>query len=48
MFRLAIFMDGGYLDAVLLNESAGAKISYDRFAEEVASLIRPDIDLLRT
>jgi uncharacterized LabA/DUF88 family protein len=48
MFRLAIFIDGGYLDAVLLNEFGGAKISYDRFAQEVASLIRTDIDLLRT
>ena len=48
MFRVAIFIDGGYMDKVLRNEFGGVKISYDRLACEIACLIRPDLDVLRT
>jgi len=48
MFRLGIFIDGGYLDGVLKYELDSAKIRYERFAEAVASEIHPDIDVLRT
>lgn len=48
MFRLAIFIDAGYLEYVLQEEFGGAKIDFSKFPREVASLVRPDIDLLRT
>lgn len=45
--RLAIFLDGGYLDRVLkdLNSS---RISYERLAHHIAETVYPGIDLLRT
>lgn len=48
MSRLAIFIDGGYVDQVLRHEFAGAKISYDKLVSEIASTIYSDIDLLRS
>lgn len=48
MIRVAIFIDGGYLDKVLRKEFNGAKISFDRFTKEVVSRVRPDLDILRT
>jgi hypothetical protein len=47
-FRTAIFIDGGYMDKVLLNEFGGTKISYERLTKEVASIVHPNLDILRT
>lgn len=44
MGRIAIFIDGGYLDAVLRDEFRGARIDYALLAEEIAR----GHDLLRT
>lgn len=45
--RLAIFIDGGYLDRVIrdLNSS---RISYDRLARHISDTVYRGIDLLRT
>ena len=46
--RVAIFIDGGYVDKMLRKELNNAKISYERFAQEIAHRIKPDLDILRT
>jgi uncharacterized LabA/DUF88 family protein len=46
--RVAIFIDGGYVDKLLRHEFSNAKISYERFVREIADQIRPDLDILRT
>lgn len=48
MFRLAIFIDGGYLDKVLIDQFDGVKIRYEHLATEIANRIRPDMEILRT
>lgn len=48
MNRVAVFIDGGYIDRVLRDEFGNAKISYEAFSREIAVRIRPDINLLRT
>lgn len=48
MSRVAIFIDGGYVDKVLRHEFGGAKIAYARFSQEISAQIHPDIDILRT
>lgn len=42
--RVAIFIDGGYLDATNRDECGGVKIDYAKFAAKVAG----DIEILRT
>ncbi len=42
--RVAIFIDGGYLDAVLRDEFGGARINYSALAQK----LRLDSDILRT
>jgi hypothetical protein len=44
MGRVAVFIDGAYLDYVLRDEFARARIDYGRLSEELAG----GIDLLRT
>jgi len=46
--RVAIFIDGGYMDRVLRDEFAGAKISYAAFSHEISAQIHPNPDILRT
>ena len=48
MPRLAIFIDGGYLDRVRRDEFSGMKIDYLGLSKLIAETIDPDIDLLRT
>jgi len=48
MSRLAIFIDGGYIDKVLRHEFNGAKISYRDLPKWIANSIQPDIGILRT
>ncbi len=45
--RLAIFIDGGYLDR-LLRDLNSSRVSYDRLARRIAGTVYPGIDLLRT
>ncbi len=35
--RIAIFIDGGYLDAVVREECGGARIDYGKLAQKLAS-----------
>jgi len=42
--RIAIFIDGGYLDAVVRDDCGGGKIDYAKLAEKAAG----DVDILRT
>lgn len=44
MSRVAVFIDGGYLDYVLRNEFAMARIDYDKFSQSLAD----GMDILRT
>jgi uncharacterized LabA/DUF88 family protein len=48
MSRVAIFIDGGYVDKVLRHEFNEVKISYEAFSREIAAQIHPDVDTLRT
>ncbi len=47
MSRLAILIDGGYVDKVLQDEFGGAKILYDKLAQEVAGLVSSQQNILR-
>ncbi len=42
--RVAIFIDGGYLDVLLHDECNGCKVSYDKLSRKIAG----DIEILRT
>jgi len=42
--RIAVFIDGGYFDAVNRDECAGIKIDYAKFASKVAG----EVEILRT
>ena len=52
MARLAIFIDGGYLDALAMKEFGGIRIDYARLAEEITRVAgekTPEpLDLFRT
>lgn len=47
MSRIAIFIDGGYVDKVLEHEFNSARIDYAKLPRHIADHISPDIDLLR-
>jgi len=47
-FRLACFIDGGYLDKILRDEFAGTRVDYSRLVAALASQVKPGIDVLRT
>lgn len=42
--RIAIFIDGGYLDAVIRDEFGGIKIDFDKLAHKIAG----DVEILRS
>lgn len=48
MNRVAVFIDGGYMDKVLRYEFSGAKIDYAAFSREVVSQVHEGANLLRT
>jgi uncharacterized LabA/DUF88 family protein len=48
MSRVAIFIDGGYMDRVLRDEFNGMRIDYTAFSREISALISPDTYILRT
>jgi len=48
MSKIAIFIDGGYLDKVLKKDFKGARIGYEAFSREIAAQIRPPATILRT
>lgn len=48
MGRIAIFIDGGYLDKVLRNEFGGARIAYELLSRQIATQIDPSATILRT
>jgi uncharacterized LabA/DUF88 family protein len=48
MPRVAIFIDGGYLDMVLRREFSNARIDYQKLANYIAQQIHPEADILRT
>ncbi|GAB4526903.1 MAG: NYN domain-containing protein [Anaerolineae bacterium] len=48
MFRVSIFIDGGYLDKILRYELGGVQINYANFSRAIAHTIHPTADILRT
>jgi uncharacterized LabA/DUF88 family protein len=48
MPRVAIFIDGGYLDQMLRHGLGRARIDYKKLASYIAHCIHPDTDILRT
>jgi len=48
MFRIAIFIDGGYLDKILRQEFGGTRIDYAAFSDAIAHRVHPDANILRT
>lgn len=48
MRRVAIFIDGGYLDKVLKQEFNEVRIDYQKLSRYIADLIHPDTDILRS
>ncbi|MCI0693225.1 hypothetical protein L0337_14625 [candidate division KSB1 bacterium] len=48
MSRVAVYIDGGYLDSVLRDEFGSTRIDYAAFSREIAAHIHPDAHLLRT
>lgn len=48
MTRVAILIDGGYLAKVLDSEFGKPKVDFDLLAHEVARLINPNANILRT
>lgn len=48
MYRVAIFIDGGYVDKILQRELGGVKISYRALSDKIAKCIHPDTDILRS
>ncbi|MBP8973997.1 MAG: NYN domain-containing protein [Anaerolineae bacterium] len=47
MSRIAIFIDGGYIEKVLNNELNAVRIDYSKLSNYIANCISPQIDLLR-
>jgi hypothetical protein len=47
MYRVAIFIDGGYLDKVLQEEFGGVQIGYAALSDAIAHKIHPAADILR-
>lgn len=48
MFRIAIFIDGGYLDGILQNEFNWTKVDFAGLASKITTMIHPtSADLLR-
>lgn len=48
MFRVAIFIDGGYLDKTLRHEFNGKRVSFRELSLAIAHTIHTDSDILRT
>jgi uncharacterized LabA/DUF88 family protein len=48
MSDAAIFIDGGYLEKVLQEEFSSPRISHERLSLELARLVKPDTEVLRT
>jgi len=48
MHRVAIFMDGGYVDKIMQNEFGGASIDYEALSGEIACRVHPQADILRS
>lgn len=48
MSSLVIFIDGGYLEKILINDFSGINVDFTRLSEEIQNLISPDIEILRT
>jgi uncharacterized LabA/DUF88 family protein len=48
MHRIAIFIDGGYIDKVLQTEFGGARINYEALSREISTRIHADAEILRT
>ncbi len=48
MSRVAIFIDGGYLNSVLRDEFGGARIDYAALSRAIVAHIHPDARTLRT
>lgn len=48
MWRVAIFIDGGYLAKVLRHEFNEARIDYQKLADHIANCIHKEADILRT
>jgi len=48
MYRVAIFIDGGYLDKILRRELNGLQIDLDEFTRAIAASVHPTADILRT
>lgn len=48
MYRVAIFIDGGYVEKFLRNEFNFASIDFSTLPLEIARHISPDIDVFRT
>jgi len=48
MNRVAIFIDGGYMDRVLRDEFGGVRIDYAAFSREISTRIHPDAYIFRT
>jgi len=45
---VAIFIDGGYIEKVILNEFPNINIDFALFSEEIKRKISPSIEILRT
>ncbi len=48
MYRVAIFIDGGYLDKVLQRELGGVQVNFVDFSRAIAARIHPTADILRS
>ena len=48
MYRVAIFIDGGYVDKILDYECGRVKIGYAALSQKIARTIYPDTDIFRS
>ncbi len=48
MGSIVIFIDGGYLEKVIIEEFERVHIDYKLFSGEIAKIVSPDSELLRT
>jgi len=48
MSKIAVFIDGGYLDKILRKEFNGIRIDYDLFPKQICSKVDPQGQLFRT
>ncbi len=48
MDKVAIFMDGGYIEKTLIHQFAGLCLRYDAFAARIADRIGSDVEIFRT